>query len=178
MVRVAATVLVVAAAGQRRKRDRGSIEELPSGALRVSVYAGIGPVTHRRHYLKEVVPPGPKAARQAEEVRTRFLNQVDEQRNPRTSASVDQLLDRYLETRDVGRSTRRAYTGYLRKHVRPFVSCTVPMRRRSGGAGCPRIRCPWRNHHLLRHPIQGRRALLRRPGWLRRLGTTRAGALW
>lgn len=41
---------------------RGSIEELPSGALRVSVYAGIDPLTRRRHYLKEIVPAGPAAA--------------------------------------------------------------------------------------------------------------------
>jgi integrase len=88
----------------------------------VRVYAGKDPVSGRRHDLVEVVPPGPKAATLAEAARTRFLNQVDEeQRNPRTSASVDQLLDRYLETLDVGRNTRRAYTGYMRKHVRPFV---------------------------------------------------------
>jgi len=89
--------------------------------LRVRVYAGQDPVSGRRHDLVEVIPPGPKAATLAEAARTRFLNQVDEQRNPRTSASVDQLLDRCLETLDVGRNTRRAYTGYLRKHVRPFV---------------------------------------------------------
>ena len=46
MVRVAAAVPRMAAAGQRRKRDRGSIEEFPGGALRVSVYAGIDPVKH------------------------------------------------------------------------------------------------------------------------------------
>jgi integrase len=104
-----------------RQKQRGSIDELPSGAFRVRVYAGKDPVSGRRHDLVEVIPPGPKAATLAEAARTRFLNQVDEQRNPRTSASVDQLLDRYLETLDVGRNTRRAYTGYLRKHVRPFV---------------------------------------------------------
>ena len=104
-----------------RQKQRGSIDELPSGAFRVRVYAGKDPVSGRRHDLIEVVPPGPKAATLAEAARTRFLNQVDEQRNPRTSATVDQLLDRYLETLDVGRNTRRAYTGYLRKHVRPFV---------------------------------------------------------
>ncbi|SDP67115.1 hypothetical protein SAMN04487905_1071, partial [Actinopolyspora xinjiangensis] len=31
-------------------------------------------------------------------VRTRLLNQVDERRNPRTNATVEQLLDRYLES--------------------------------------------------------------------------------
>lgn len=106
---------------RRRKRQRGSIEVLPSGALRVSVYAGIDPVTGRRHYLREVVRPGPDAETRAEDVARRLANEVAERRNPRTSATVNQLLDRYLDVIDVGRNTKRAYTGYLRKHVRPFV---------------------------------------------------------
>ena len=53
---------------------------------------------------------------------------VDEQRNPRTRSSVVELLDRYLETLDVGRNTKRAYTGYLRKHVRPLRSIREPSR--------------------------------------------------
>jgi integrase len=103
------------------KRRRGSIEELPSGALRVSVYAGIDAVSWRRHYLREVVPAGPKAASEAEKVARKLAAQVDERRNPRTTTTVDQLLDRYLETLDVGPTTHRMYTRYLEKHVRPFI---------------------------------------------------------
>lgn len=44
----------------RRKRVRGGIEELPSGALRVYAYAGIDPLSGRKNYLREVIPPGPK----------------------------------------------------------------------------------------------------------------------
>ena len=51
----------------------------------------------------------------------RLAAQVDERRNPRTSATLDQLLDRYLATLDVGRTTHRMYAKYLEKHVRPFV---------------------------------------------------------
>ena len=47
----------MAATSSRRKRTRGSIETLPSGALRVAVYAGTDPLTGRRHYLREVVDP-------------------------------------------------------------------------------------------------------------------------
>jgi integrase len=47
--------------------------------------------------LVEVIPPGPDAARLAEQARTRLLSQVDEQRNPRTKATVNQLLDRWLD---------------------------------------------------------------------------------
>jgi hypothetical protein len=50
----------------KRRRTRGSIDELPSGALRVRVYAGRDPLTKRDHYLTEVIPAGPKAAAAAE----------------------------------------------------------------------------------------------------------------
>jgi integrase len=109
----------MAGSGKRSRRTRGSIDELPSGALRVRVYAGRDPLTKRDHYLTEVIPAGPKAAAEAEKVRTRFLNQVDEQRSPRTRATVDQLMDRYLEVLDVEETTRRSYIGYIDKQIRP-----------------------------------------------------------
>ncbi len=87
----------------------------------VVVYAGKDPLTGRRHYLREVVPAGPKAASEAEKVMRRLAAQVDERRHPRTNATLDQLLDRYLETLDVGRTTQRMYAKYLEKHVRPFI---------------------------------------------------------
>jgi len=40
----------VAGGTTKRRRSRGEIEELPSGSLRVRVYAGIDPITGRRHY--------------------------------------------------------------------------------------------------------------------------------
>jgi integrase len=104
-----------------RKRARGEIETLPSGSLRVRVYAGIDPVSKKRHYLVETVPAGPNAAREAEMVRTRLLNQVDEKRNPRTKATVNQLMDRYLEVLDVEPTTRSTYEGYIRNHIRPLL---------------------------------------------------------
>ena len=89
--------------------------------MRVVVYAGKDPLTGRRHYLREVVPAGPRASSEADKIMRRLAAQVDERRNPRTNATLDQLLDRYLETVDVGRTTRRMYVKYLEKHVRPFV---------------------------------------------------------
>ncbi|MGH3927175.1 MAG: site-specific integrase, partial [Pseudonocardiaceae bacterium] len=80
-----------------KRRKRGEIETLPSGSMRVKVYAGIDPLNGRRHYLSETIPAGPRAAAEAEKVRTRLQNQVDEQRNPRTKATVNQLMDRYLD---------------------------------------------------------------------------------
>lgn len=110
----------------RRSRQRGGIEQLASGALRVRVYAGSDPLSGRRNYLTETVAAGPGAGADAERVRSRLLNQVDERRNPRTKATVGQLLDRWLEVLDVDVSTRRGYVSKLEKHVRPLLgSCRL-----------------------------------------------------
>lgn len=107
--------------GVGRARAKGGIETLASGALRVRVYAGIDPVTKKRHTLIETVPPGPKAQREAEKVRARFLHEIAEKRNPRTSATVDQLLARYLDHFDGAPNTLTNYRGYMRNHVSPFI---------------------------------------------------------
>jgi integrase len=93
----------------QRKRTRGSIERLRSGSLRVRVYAGQDALTGEPFYLKEVVPAGPKAAAEAEKVRTKLLSQVDEQRNPKTRATLNQLLDAFLEVVDVEPTTKKRY---------------------------------------------------------------------
>jgi len=103
------------------RRRRGTIQKLPSGSLRVRVYGGYDPVTKQRHYLTEVVPAGPKAAAQAEKVRTRLAAQVDAGRQPRTAATVAQLMERYLETARVEHSTRQGYEGLVRNHIVPLL---------------------------------------------------------
>ncbi|RTL61866.1 MAG: GntR family transcriptional regulator [Pseudonocardiaceae bacterium] len=111
----------MARATNPRKRQQGSIDELPSGALRVRVYGGVDPITKRRHNLIEVVPPGPKVWDRAEEVRLRFVAEVKQRRSPRTSATVNQLLDRYLDQHQGGKRTVTGYREYVDKHVRPFI---------------------------------------------------------
>src|SRR3954462_14706055 len=69
-------VLYRATGSGPQKRSRGEVEERSGGALRVRVYAGIDPLSGKRHYLSETVPSGPKAAREAERVRTRLLAEV------------------------------------------------------------------------------------------------------
>jgi len=96
-----------------QSRTRGQIEALPSGSLRVKVYAGVDPVSGRRHFLTEVVPAGPRAERRAERVRTRLLAQVDDRRNPGTSATVVQLLERHLELLEAVPTTKSGYAGYV-----------------------------------------------------------------
>lgn len=85
------------------------------------VHAGKDPVSGRRHDLVEIVPAGPKAAAQAEAVRTRLLNQLDERRHPRTSATVDQLLDWHFEMATLAPTTLATYLGYATKHIRPLI---------------------------------------------------------
>jgi integrase len=122
VVRTAYAVTMSAPHGRLKRRQRGEIETLPSGSLRVKVYAGNDPLSGRRHFLSETIPAGPRAAAEAEKARTRLLNQVDEQRNPRTKATVNQLMDRYLQVLDVEVTTRTSYEGYIRNHIRPCLA--------------------------------------------------------
>ncbi len=115
----------------KARRVRGEVETLPSGSLRVRVYAGTDPITKKRHYLTDVVPAGPKAAAEAEKVRTRLLAEVDEKRNPRTSATVGQLLDRYLDVLKIEDTTRVGYERVIRRHIRPLVG-DLPIGRVNG----------------------------------------------
>jgi integrase len=87
----------------------------------VKVYGGVDPLTGTRHDLRETVPAGPNARREAQKVMSRLLNQLDEQRAPRTRATVNQLMDRYLEVLAVERTTRITYEGYVRNHIRPLL---------------------------------------------------------
>lgn len=106
------------------KRPRGLIQELPSGSLRVSVFAGRDPVTKKKFYLRETVPAGPRAAKEAEKIRVRLLNEIYERRNPRTDATVAQLVERHLKEAELDDSTLSTYQGYVRKHIVPLLGTT------------------------------------------------------
>jgi len=115
---------VMARVDTRQKRSRGLIDRLPSGSLRVRVYAGYDSVTEKRHYLSETVPARAseqETLREAEKVRTRLVNQVDERRNPRTRTTMNQLLDRWLEVVQLEKTTRQGYVGKIDKHLRPTI---------------------------------------------------------
>ncbi|WP_243707653.1 hypothetical protein [Micromonospora sp. KC606] len=106
--------------GRREAATRRN-HEAPSGSLRVRVYAGVDPLTGKRHYLTETIPAGRTAKCEAEKVRTRFLNEVDEKRSPRTRATLHQLLDKWLDVADIEPTTRMGYVNKLNKHVRPVL---------------------------------------------------------
>src|SRR3954463_428149 len=98
----------------RPRRTRGSVGVHGAG-FQVRVYAGVDPLTGQDHYLYE------KAATrtEAEKVGTRLLNQVDEQRHPRSSATVGFILDRWLEVAELEVSSRSDYEDKIRVHIRP-----------------------------------------------------------
>ena len=82
----------------------------------MKVYAGIDPVTKRELYLRELVKAKPtrrETERLADKALTKLLNQVDERRNPRTTATVNQLVDRWLDVIEVERTTRTGYIGKI-----------------------------------------------------------------
>ena len=113
--------LIRSAQGPIAQRARGSIDKLPSGTLRVRVYAGRDPVSKRRHDFTEVIAPGPGARRRARAARDRLISQVEERRNPRTKATMDQLLERYLDQFDGAASTLTLYCGYVHNHISAFL---------------------------------------------------------
>jgi hypothetical protein len=78
------------------------------------------PLTGRGHYRGDG-PGRREAAAEAERVRTRLQSQVDERRNPTARATVNQLLDGYLELLDVEPTTQARYEGIIRVQIRPAL---------------------------------------------------------
>ncbi|WP_202867166.1 GntR family transcriptional regulator [Kribbella pittospori] len=72
-------------------------------------------------YLDEVVPPGPHQEKDAEKVRTRLLSQVDEKRNPKTRATVDQMMTKYFSVLDADPQTIRGYRSKYETHIKPLL---------------------------------------------------------
>lgn len=107
--------------GTRKARVRGAIDTLRSGSLRVRVYAGIDPVTKKRYDLTEIIPPGPRAQALAEDALDRFRREIAEKRNPRTAATLDQLLTRYLEQFSGSPNTLELYRTHVRNHISPCL---------------------------------------------------------
>ena len=67
----------------KTRRARGHIRRR-GGSFQVLVYAGVDPLTGKDHYLTEST----RDEGQAQKILTRLLAQVDEQRNPRTKATL------------------------------------------------------------------------------------------
>jgi len=97
----------------------------------VKVYAGVDQLTGKKMWLRETVSAREarkETEREACKVLTRLLNQVDERRQPRTGATVNERLDRWLEVLDVERKTRAGYVSKIEKHIMPTLG-KVPVGR-------------------------------------------------
>jgi integrase/DNA-binding transcriptional regulator YhcF (GntR family) len=88
------------------------------------VYAGVDTLSGRKLYLKKIVPAGPTAWAQAEQVRDEFLRQIEQRRQPKTDATVAQMLERYLAEWDGSASFLDSLQSYVRNHVNPFIGDT------------------------------------------------------
>lgn len=100
---------------------RGCIDILPSGSLRVRVYAGLAPDTKRPRYLSETVQSGPDAEREAEQTRLRLISVVEQQRGLRLNATLDELIQRHIALMSGATTTKNNYKGYHRKHISPLI---------------------------------------------------------
>jgi hypothetical protein len=110
-----------------RRGAQGSVTRLPSGSLRVKVYAGLDPVTGRPRYIRETIADGPLAREQAEEACRRLLGQVRRRRSLHSHATVNDLLNRHLTMAHVGEHSRRSHLLMAAKHLRPFIG-DLPLR--------------------------------------------------
>lgn len=105
-----------------RKVTQGSVVLRVNGSLRVFVDAGIDPVSGKRHRLYETIPAGePDKEAKADAARVRLIDQVNERRNPKTEATVRQLIERYLDQHTGAASTVANYRRDFRKHIEPFL---------------------------------------------------------
>src|SRR5579862_5777529 len=99
------------------RTTKGHIEQLPSGAFRVRVYAGTDPVTGRERRLKETCPDEATAAAAL----GRLLKQAESQQAPDRDATFGLVLDKYLEVTDLAESTLATHESYIRRVIRPVL---------------------------------------------------------
>lgn len=101
------------AAGKRR--SRGHIEELPSGSFRAIVFAGVDPLTGRSRQLKETV----RTRKEAEKALTKLQRQVDENKQPKSSITVGQAVEQWLDVAELQPTTRERYDDLIRLYALP-----------------------------------------------------------
>ncbi len=139
---------------------RGHIEERKNGTFRAIVSAGIDPVTGRRRVLKETVP----SRKQAKVALTRLLNQVDEQRHPRSTVTLRQVIAMWLEVAEHGRKTRQRFYAQLRR----CRDITCGGRLRAGHECKALANSSIRQIHFILRPTRARRLPVLAPPGLER----------
>jgi integrase len=99
------------------KTRSGYIQRLPSGAFRVSVYAGTDPVTGKQRRLRETCPD--EAAATA--TLGKLLKQAQSHQAPNRDATFGLVLDKYLEVTDLAESTLATHESYIQRIIRPVL---------------------------------------------------------
>ena len=96
---------------------KGHIERLPSGSLRVKVYAGKDPVTGKERLLRETCPDETSAAIAL----GRLLQEAEGHSSPERDATFGRVLDVYLEVTELSKSTLPTHKSYIRRIIRPVL---------------------------------------------------------
>ncbi|TCO58336.1 site-specific integrase [Actinocrispum wychmicini] len=104
-----------------RSRRRGHIGTLPSGSLRVRIYSGTDPITHKPHYLTDTIPAGPTAEHQAQRVLQQFIDRIDQQHQLQTTATLTELINEHIAKLPVAVTTKAGYQGSHRTHIAPLI---------------------------------------------------------
>jgi hypothetical protein len=93
---------------------KGHAERLPSGSYRVSVYAGVDPLTRQEIRLRSTA----KDERLAQIELGRLLKEASEGRTPEADASVARLLDEYAAVAEWDVSTRQTSEDFIRRTIK------------------------------------------------------------
>ena len=96
---------------------KGHIEQLPSGSYRVSVYAGVDPLTRQEIRLRSTV----KNELQAQIALGRLLKEASEGRTPEANATMAGLMDQYMAIAEWDVSTRQTNEGFIRRTIKPAL---------------------------------------------------------
>jgi hypothetical protein len=104
-------------------RDRPPRSPVRRSVVSRKLRAGHRPLnSHNTHsWQASGIPAGPSAHAGAQKAMRRLSGQVDEWRNLRTNATVDQLLDRHFELAELGVNTLAHYRSLAEKHIRSLI---------------------------------------------------------
>lgn len=102
-------------------RKKGNIEQR-GDSLRVRLYAGLDPVTHRQIYLRATIPGTDDAAwKKAENELVKFRAQVLNQRSTSSNVRLGDAIDEWMRHNEIDDSTRAGYTNYIEHYIRPML---------------------------------------------------------
>jgi integrase len=99
----------------RKRRQRGYIEQLPSGNYRAVAYAGVDLLTRRPRYQRKTV----KTYDDAKKALVRLQNEIDEDKAPKSNITVRQAIEQWLEVAKLEDTTRERYQDLIRLYVLP-----------------------------------------------------------